>query len=159
MFRIGILWLALAGSPALAQETDAERRALADAFTVADLDTLGECQGRVEGMVRMAQEFSPWYASQQDTAKVEGLRKAEEQAIPLATRMSDLRTGVARLVGNSLETSNAARVKTLALFERRDGEDTRAAYARWQPQTVLPQECRDAMKRARVKLELDGETN
>ena len=70
--------------------------------------------------------------------------------------MADLRAGAAELTEASLTASDASYETMLATFQRRSGEDDTAAYTRWQPETLLPQDCRVAMKRARWKLELDG---
>jgi hypothetical protein len=159
MIRLGVLLLALACPAALAQETDTEARALADAFTATDLETLGACQARVEGLELLVDEFAGWLKAEGHTQQLDGLQAGIEGSRHLAEQMSDLRVDVAGLTDISLSASNAAHTGMLAAFKRRAGEDNAAAYARWQPETKLPPACRVAMKRARWKLELDGGAN
>jgi hypothetical protein len=158
MFRIGLVALALGAAcpAAMAQESEAEGRILADAFTATDLETLGGCQARVEGLALLVTEFAGWLEAEGHTKQLQGLRAGMQASQDLSQRMADLRAGVAEMTEASLTASDASYEKMLATFQRRSGEDDAAAYARWQPETLLPQDCRVAMKRARWKLELDG---
>lgn len=156
MVRIALFALALACPAAFAQSTDAEARALADAFTATDLETLGECQGRVEGMDLVAAEFSGWLVAEGHTSELAGIRDAQAKGADLIARISERRTDAAKAAGLSLAASEAARARMLGTFVRRDGEDNYAAYNRWRPETRLPKDCNDAMKRAAWKAELDG---
>lgn len=152
MIRMSILLLALAGPAALAQEIDADGRALAAAFSAADLETLGVCQARISGNDWLVSEFGGWLDREGHSQQAAGIRRAQELGAPLKERFASVRSRAARRAGLGLAPSEAAFMRMLNSFARRAGETDEAAFTRLQPETRLPDDCFTAMKRANWSL-------
>ncbi len=157
MFRGAILTLLIAFPSAHAQDSGEEGRKLADAFTQTDLDTLGGCQARVEGMGRLVDEFQVWLQQQGYTEALAGIRDARDKGGDVIARFDELCTQLGSPAGGvDIVASEAARTAVAATFQRRPGESDLDTYNRWRTATTLPQDCRDAMKRARWRVELEA---
>lgn len=156
MFRWAILALVVACPAATAQSSEEDARRLSAALTQADVDTLGACQARVEGMGRTVEEFQNWLQQEGHMDALAGIRDARDKGADLITRFQELRTLLgSRAGGFNLATSDAARTTMAAAFQRRAGENEYDAYNRWRRETNLPPECGAAMKRARWRVELE----
>lgn len=154
MIRMGILALALAvsGPPALAQDTEAEGRAFAAAFTATDLETLARCEARISGHDWLVAEFGPWLEREGHGDVLAAIRRQQDLGKPLKEKLAAIRRQAMHKAGLSFAPSEAAYMAMLNVFTRRAGEDNADAYTRLQPETKLPQECFDAMKRANWSL-------
>lgn len=156
MNRLPLIFLLAACPAALAQEDDyVEGRKLAAAFSQADLDALGRCQARMEGVSLILQDLEGWMAAQSQTSALQGLQKQKEDGATLIENFAEVRQHASTAKGMTLSTSNAARDSMLETFMRRLGEDEHAFYTRAQPETRLPPQCREALKRGRWKIEID----
>lgn len=154
-----IISAVLALSPAAhAQQTGdrVEGEKLAAAFSQTDLDTLGACQAWIEAVGIILGNTEAWLVAQNQTDALSGLRKQQEGGAGLLDSFADIRQRASKAKGMKLATSDKAREDILAILTRRDGEDERAYYTRTQPQTRLPADCREALKRGRWKVEIDG---
>lgn len=158
MPRWVILALALLAPAAMAQDSEeAEGRKLSAALTQADVDMLGVCQARVEGMGRLVDEFQGWMQQEGYTEQLASIRDAREKGAGLIASFAELRGLLGSDDGGfDLEASEAALERTLEIFRRLPGESTLDAYNRWRTETRLPPACTEAMKRARWRVELDG---
>ena len=124
---------------------------LAEAFNQADLDTLGQCQARIEGGIRLHDEFVEWLGANGQPGAADAARLLEERGGPLAQTLSTVRRTAAQGEGLNLAASDAAPAAMMETFTRHPGEDERAAYARWQPQTKLSPDCAPALKRGALE--------
>lgn len=157
MFRHAIFSFLLLAPSALAQQTDVEGRKLAEALTQADVDTLGVCQARVEGMGRLVDEFQGWLQEQGYTEQLASIRQARDMGDSLIASFAELRGLLGSEAGGfDLDSSEAALERMLETFRRQPGEATQDAYNRWQEATKLPPACVEAMKRARWRAELEN---
>jgi len=155
MNRLLALTLLFACPSAHAQDDYVEGRKLAAAFSQADLDALGHCQARVEGAGLILQDMESWLVAQNQTDVLQGLRNQVEKGATVLESFAEVRQQTAKAKGMKLASSDSAQAQMLETFKRQPGEDERAFYARAQPETRLPQECRDALKRGRWKVEID----
>ena len=156
MNRLIALTLLLACPAAEAQQDGlVEGAKLAEAFNQADLDTLGQCQARIEGGIRLHDEFVEWLGANGQPGAADAARLLKERGGPLAQTLSTVRRTAAQGEGLSLAASDAAHAAMMETFTRHPGEDERAAYARWQLQTKLSPDCAPALKRARWKISFD----
>jgi hypothetical protein len=157
MFRYAILSLLILSPTALAQETEEEGRKLADSLTQTDVDTLGVCQARVEGMGMLVDEFQGWMQQQGYTEQLAGIRDAREKGAGLIATFAELRGLLGSEDGGfDLNASETALKRMLETFRRQPGEATHDAYNRWHTETRLPPACFEAMKRARWRVELEN---
>jgi len=154
MIRMGILALALAlcGHAAFAQETEAEGRAFAAAFTATDLETLASCEARISGHDWLVAEFGPWLEREGHADILAAIRRQQELGKPLKEKLAAIRRQAMHKAGLSFAPSEAAYMAMLNRFVRRAGEDNTDAYTRLHPETKMPQDCFDAMKRANWSL-------
>lgn len=156
MNRLLALALLFACPAAYAQQSDyAEGVRLAEAFSQADLDALGRCHARIEGAGLILKDLEGWLVAQNQTEVLQALRKQVEGGTPVLTSFAEVRHQTAKAEGMNLAKSDSARTQMLETFKRQSGEDERAFYTRAQPETKLPQECRDALKRGRWKVEIE----
>jgi hypothetical protein len=155
MKRLIALALLLPYPVANAQDDAAEGRRLAAAFSQADLNQLGECQARVEGMGLLVTEFEGWLQREGHTEPLAAIRKARDQGEQLIASFADVRRTAATAKGFDLAASDAAHARMLTAFQRQAGEDNYAAYSRWRQQTALSPSCSAALKRGRWKIEID----
>jgi len=145
-------------TPAAHAQQDDDRiegRKLAAAFSQTDLDTLVACQARIEGVSLLLKDLEGWLVAQNQTAALDSLRTQQQGSAQLRDSFAEVRKQASTAKGMAIATSNKAREDMLAAFKRREGEDERAFYTRAQPQTRLPPQCRDALKRGRWKVEID----
>lgn len=158
MKRLALSALFLLLPAAYAQQDDdrIEGQKLAAAFSQGDLDTLGACQGRIEGVGLLLGDIEGWLVAQGQTAALDGLHSQLEKGAELIDSFAEVRLQISTVKGMALVTSDKAREDMLATFKRREGEDERAFYTRAQPQTRLPADCREALRRGRWKIEMDG---
>jgi hypothetical protein len=155
MFRWAIVALALLAPAAMSQEGVEEGRKLAGSLTQADVDTLGACQARVEGMGTLVDAFQDWLQQQGYTEQLAGIRDARAKGVDLVTTFEELRTLLGSEAGGfDLGASERARTAMATNFQRRPDESDLDTYNRWQAQTKLPQDCSIAMKRAHWRVAL-----
>ncbi len=156
MNRLMALALLLACPAAHAQQDDdVAGKKLAAAFSQADLDALGRCQARVEGGIRLHDELIGWLDANNQVDAAKAARVVKEKGAPLALTLSTVRRTAAQGKGLKLAASDVVRTTMLETFTRRPGEDERATYLRWQPETMLTPDCAPAMERARWKIAID----
>lgn len=154
-----ILCAALALSPAAYAQPQGDRiegQKLAAAFSQADLDTLGACQARIEGVGVLLADIEGWLAAENQTTVLDSLRNQKERGAGLIDTFETVRQQTSTAKGMTLASSDKAYADMLATFNRQPGEDERSLYARAHPQTRLPADCGDALKRGRWKVEIDG---
>ncbi|MDP3492682.1 MAG: hypothetical protein Q8R82_06175 [Hyphomonadaceae bacterium] len=156
MNRLVALALLAVCPAAYAQQDDyVAGQKLAEAFSQADLDALGRCQARVEGGILLHDEFVGWLDANTQLDAAKAARAVKEKGGPLAQTLSSVRRTAAQGKGLNLAASDREHATMLETFKRHPGEDERAAYLRWQPQTMLTPDCAPAMERARWKIEVD----
>jgi hypothetical protein len=146
----------LAASPGAYAQDDAEGRELAAAFSQADLDLLGSCQARVEGAALVYDAFAAWLQQQGYTSQLEAVRKTKEAGPGIVASLATVRRQAGAAKGLSPASADAAHDQMLGNFKRLLGEDEPTSYARMQALTVLPPDCRTALKRGRWKVEIEG---
>jgi hypothetical protein len=156
MNRIVVAALLLICPAAHAQQDDyVEGRTLAAAFSQTDLEALGRCEGRVNGGIRLHDELIGWLDANDQVDAAKAARAVKERGEPLAQMLSTARRTAAQGEGLDLLGSDAVRAAMLETFTRRPGEDERATYLRWQPETMLTPDCGPALERARWKIQID----
>lgn len=74
----------------------------------------------------------------------------------MVAALSNVRLMAGKASGMNVAHATAAHDQMLANFKRRPGEDEQAAYTRMQALTILPPDCRAALKRGRWKVEIEG---
>ena len=156
MKHLALLAIVVLCPAAHAQDDHVEGRKLAEAFSQADLDALGRCQARVEGAGLILQDMESWLIAQNQTEVLQSLRNQVEKGVGPIEAFSEVRQQTSTAKGMKLADSDAAHARMLETFKRLPGEDERALYARAHSETQLPQECRDALKRGRWKVEIDS---
>jgi hypothetical protein len=156
MIRWAILALVVACPAAMAQESDEEGRKLSAALTQADVDTLGACQARIEGMGKLVDAFQGWLEQNGHTEQLASARDARDKGATVIATFEELRNMLGSKAGGfDLASSEKARTAMATTFQRRSGENELDAYNRWRQETRMTQECRDAMKRARWRTQLE----
>jgi hypothetical protein len=156
MNRLAMLAIVVLCPVAHAQDDYVEGRKLADAFSQADLDALGRCQARVEGAGVILRDLEPWLIGQNQTGVLDALRSQVAKGAPVLEALSEVRQQTSAITGMSPAGADAAHAAMLQTFKRTPGEDETSFYNRAQPQTKLPPECGEALKRGRWKAGLDG---